>query len=104
MSVIRPDIRHSARKTRSGSTPNRQTLKDLNRYFCHLLGQLGEDDADDEPEDRRNTEDYNVDRVLQHAHLKKDLKHHAAVQSAREGYISRRAEILNNFLRTFHDG
>ena len=29
------------------------------------------------------------------------MKHHAAVQSARERYISRREEILNNFLRIF---
>ena len=30
-----------------------------------------------------------------------DMKHHAAVQSARERYISRREEILSNFLRIF---
>ena len=30
---------------------------------------------------------------------KKHMKHHAVVQSARERYISRREEILNNFLR-----
>jgi len=29
------------------------------------------------------------------------MKHHAAVQSARERYISRREEILNKFLRIF---
>ena len=32
------------------------------------------------------------------------MKHQAAVQSARERYISRREDILNNFLRIFHDG
>ena len=30
------------------------------------------------------------------------MKLNAAVQSARERYISRREEILNNFLRIFH--
>ena len=29
------------------------------------------------------------------------MKHHATVQSARERYISRREEILNNFLTLF---
>ena len=29
------------------------------------------------------------------------MNHHAVVQSARERYISRREEILNNFLRIF---
>ena len=29
------------------------------------------------------------------------MKHHAAVQSVRKRYISRREEILNNFLRIF---
>ena len=32
------------------------------------------------------------------------MKHHATVQSARERYISRFEEMLNNFLRIFHDG
>ena len=33
--------------------------------------------------------------------LFENVKHHAAVQSARKRYISRRVEILNNFLRIF---
>ena len=32
------------------------------------------------------------------------MKHYAAFKSARERYISRREEILNNFLRIFHYG
>ena len=32
------------------------------------------------------------------------MKHYAAFQSARERYISRREEILNNFLTLFHTG